>query len=198
MLTQTHPSADRTPTPLVFLSAVFLVLKKEQEMKKLCMSIALAALAVLLFCNFSTQANNNDDGALRFSTQLSTYNEVPTKANDAHGTFRAKLTEDGTTLSWTLTWSGLSGPPLVAHIHFCLKGANYPVMTFFCGGPKRNPDIPQKHDCPQTTSGSITGTTTAADIIPLNTAGPTDQALDLDDFAGFLRALGAWSAYANI
>src|SRR5229473_2326765 len=184
MLTQTHPSADRTPTPLVFLSAVFLVLKKEQEMKKLCMSIALAALAVLLFGNFSTQANNNDDGALRFSTQLSTFNEVPPKANGAHGTFRAKLSEDGTTLSWTLTWSGLSGPPLVAHIHFGLKGGVYPVMTYFCGGPKGNPDIPQKHDCPQTTSGSI--------------AGATDQALDLHDFAGFLRALGAGSAYANM
>ena len=169
-------------------------------MKKLCLSAALAAIAVLLIGNLSTQANNNNDGnALRFSTRLSTFNEVPPKANGASGTFRARLSEDGTTLSWTFTWSGLSGPPLFAHIHFGLKGANYPVMTFFCGGPKGNPDIPQKPDCPQTTSGSITGTTTAADIIALNTAGATtDQALDQHDFAGFLRALGAGSAYANM
>ena len=169
-------------------------------MKKLCLSAALAAIAVLLIGNLSTQANNNNDGnALRFSTRLSTFNEVPPKANGASGTFRARLSEDGTTLSWTFTWSGLSGPPLFAHIHFGLKGANYPVMTFFCGGPKGNPDILQKPDCPQTTSGSITGTTTAADIIALNTAGATtDQALDQHDFAGFLRALGAGSAYANM
>jgi len=169
-------------------------------MKKLCMSAALAAIAVLLFGNFSTQANNNNDGdALHFSTRLSTSNEVPPKANGAHGTFRAKLSEDGTTLSWTFTWAGLSGPPLFAHIHFGLKGANYPIMTYFCGGPKGNPAIQQKPDCPQTTSGSITGTTTAADIIALNTAGATtDQALDQHDFAGFLRALGAGSAYANM
>jgi len=169
-------------------------------MKKLGISAALAALAVLLLGNFSTQANNSNDGsALRFSTRLSTFNEVPPKANGANGTFRAQLSEDGTTLSWTFTWSGLSGPPLFAHIHFGLKGANYPVMTFFCGGPKGNPDIPQKPDCPQTTSGSISGTTTAADIIPLNTPGATtDQALDLHDFAGFIRALGAGSAYANM
>jgi len=169
-------------------------------MKKLCLSAALAAIAVLLIGNLSTQANNNNDGnALRFSTRLSTFNEVPPKANGASGTFRARLSEDGTTLSWTFTWSGLSGPPLFAHIHFGLKGANYPVMTFFCGGPKGNPDIPQKPDCPQTTSGSITGTTTAADIIALNTPGATtDQALDQHDFAGFLRALGAGSAYANM
>jgi hypothetical protein len=164
--------------PSLSLFAAFLVPGKEQEMKKLCMSAALAALTVLLFGNFSMQANNNDEGgALRFSTLLSTFNEVPPKANGAHGTFRAKLSEDGTTLSWTFTWSGLSGPPLFAHIHFGLKGGNYPVMTFFCGGPKGNPAIPQKPDCPQTTSGSITGTTTAADIIALNTPGATtDQA----------------------
>ena len=169
-------------------------------MKKLCMSAALAAIAVLSFGNFSTQANNNNDGdALRFSTRLSTFNEVPPKANGAHGTFRGKLSEDGTTLSWTFAWSGLSGPPLFAHIHFGLKGANYPVMTYFCGGPKGNPAISPKPDCPQTTSGSITGTTTAADIIALNTPGATtDQALDQHDFAGFIRALVAGSAYANM
>src|SRR5260370_7617343 len=168
-------------------------------MKKLCMSAALAAIAVLVFGNFSTQANNNDDGgALRFSTLLSTFNEVPPKANGAHGTFRAKLSEDGTTLNWTITWSGLSGPPSVAHIHFGLKGMNYPVMTFFCGGPTGNPAILQKPDCPKTTSGSITGTTTAADIIALNTPGANDQALDLHDFAGFLRALGPRSPSPNM
>src|SRR5258708_14421386 len=146
----------------------------------------------------NVRAQNNND-AVRFFTRLSTFNEVPPKANGAHGTFRAKLSEDGTTLSWTFTWSGLSGPPLFAHIHFGLKGANYPVMTYFCGGPKGNPAIQQKPDCPQTTSGSITGTTTAADIIALNTpAAMTDQALDQHDFAGFLRALGAGSAYSNI
>ncbi len=106
-------------------------------MKKLCMCAALAAIAVLLIGNSPTQANNNDDrDALRFSTRLSTFNEVPPKANGASGTFRAKLSEDGSTLSWTFTWSGLTGPPLFAHIHFGLKGMNYPVMTFFCGGPR--------------------------------------------------------------
>jgi len=30
-----------------------------------------------------------------------------------------------------------------------------------------NPDIPQKPDCPQTTSGTITGTTNAGDIVEL-------------------------------
>ena len=161
---------------------------------------ALLALTVVgmaaSLATLNVRAQNNDDG-VRFFTRLSTFNEVPPKANGAHGTFRAKLSEDGTTLSWTFTWEGLTGPPLFAHIHFGLKGGNYPVMTFFCGGPKGNPAIPQKDDCPQSTSGMITGTTNAGDIIALN-SGTTDQALDSHDFAGFLRALRAGSGYANM
>jgi hypothetical protein len=154
--------------------------------------VGMAASLVTL----NVRAQNNDD-AVRFFTRLSTFNEVPPKANGAHGTFRAKLSEDGTTLNWTFTWEGLTGPPLFAHIHFGLKGGNYPVMTFFCGGPKGNPAIPQKPDCPKTTSGTITGTTNAGDIIALNSDG-TDQALDSHDFDGFLRALRAGSGYANL
>src|SRR5712664_2199970 len=162
--------------------------------------VVLCASAMAFIANQGVRAQNEDDQQpFRFSANLSTFNEVPPKANGAHGTFRARLSEDGTTLNWTFTWTGLTGPPLFAHIHFGLKGANYPVMTFFCGGPKGNTAIPQKPDCPQTASGSIMGTTTAADIFALNTAGATtDQGLDEHDFAGFLRALRAGSAYANM
>ncbi len=135
---------------------------------------ALLALAVISMAasvaTLGVRAQNNDDG-VRFFTRLSTFN--------------------------AFTWEGLTGPPLVAHIHFGLKGGNYSVMTFLCGGPKGNPAIPQKPDCPQSTSGMITGTTDAGDIIALN-SGTTDQALDSHDFAGFLRALRAGSAYANM
>jgi len=154
-------------------------------------------LVALLVPTISLALPAQEDEAVVFTAKLSTFNEVPPKANGAHGTFRARLSEDGTTLNWTFTWSGLTGPPLFAHIHFGLKGGNYPVMTFFCGGPKGVTGIPQKPDCPQTTSGSITGTTTADDIIALNMA-PNDQALDQHDFAGFLSALRAGSAYANM
>jgi len=168
-------------------------------MNKLTSRIAAAAactLAVASATGLAVRAQDDDDRRF-FSTNLSTFNEVPPKANGASGTFRAKLSADGSTLSWTFTWEGLTGPPLFAHIHFGQKGTNAPVMTFFCGGPKGSSTIPQKPDCPQTTSGSITGTTTAADIIPLNVA-PTDQALNAGDFAAFLQALRHGDGYANM
>jgi hypothetical protein len=170
-------------------------------MKNLGFNITMAAVGVLAVATIASQgmrANNSDDqGALRASAKLSTFNEVLPKGTGASGTFRAQLSADGTTLNWTFTWTGLTGPPLFAHIHFAQAGVNGNVMTFLCGGPNGNPDIPAKPACPQTTADSITGSTTAADIIALN-SGATDQGLDLHDFATFLNAIRTGNTYANL
>jgi hypothetical protein len=168
-------------------------------MKNLGYKIAVAT-ALALATGFVASVNvraQNDDRPHRFSAKLSTFNEVPPKGTGATGTFQARLSEDGTTLNWTFTWSGLTGPPLFAHIHFGQRGVNANVMTFFCGGPKGSLVNPQKPDCPQTTSGSITGSTTAADIVGLN-SGTTDQGLDANDFATFLRAIRSGDGYCNM
>jgi CHRD domain. len=170
-------------------------------MRNLGFPITMAAVGVLLMATVTSQsirANNSDDqGGLRASAKLSTFNEVLPKGTGASGTFRARLSADGTTLNWTFTWTGLTGPPLFAHIHFAQPGVNGNVMTFLCGGPNGNPDIPAKPVCPQTTADSISGSTTAADIIALN-SGATDQGLDLHDFATFLNAIRTGNAYANL
>jgi hypothetical protein len=168
-------------------------------MKDLRMKITVVTLFALLAVGLAGMGvRAQDDGdAPHFSARLSTFNEVPPKGTGGHGTFHATLSEDGTMLSWTFTWTGLTGPPLFAHIHFAEAGVNGSVMTFLCGGPMGNPDIPAKPDCPQTTSGSITGTTNAGDIIALN-SGTSDQGLDLHDFATFVRALRAHDGYTNM
>jgi hypothetical protein len=171
-------------------------------MKNVALKITVAALGVAALVGVasrSVRAQDDDDRRpVRFATRLSTFNEVPPKGTGASGTFQAELSKDGTTLTWTFTWTGLTGPPLFAHIHFGQKNTNSQVMTFFCGGPAGNPDVPAKPACPQTTSGTITGTTTAADIVALNTAGANDQGLNVHDFATFLRALRAGDGYANM
>jgi hypothetical protein len=154
------------------------------------------ALATAFVASVNVRAQN-DDRPHRFSAKLSTFNEVPPKGTGTTGAFQARLSEDGTTLNWTFTWSGLTGPPAAAHIHFGQRGVNASVMTFFCGGPKGIAVNPQKPDCPQTTSGSITGSTTAADIIALN-SGNADQGLDANDFATFLRAIRSGDGYCNM
>jgi hypothetical protein len=168
-------------------------------MKSLMTKITMAMLFVVGAVSLASMGVRAQDpgDSLRLSSRLSSFNEVPPKALGSQGTFSATLSEDGTTLNWTLTWTGLSGPPSAAHIHFAQAGVNSGVMTFLCGGPTGNPDIPQKPNCPQTTPGSITGTTNAGDIIALN-SGMSDLGLDLHDFAAFLRALRAGDGYANM
>ena len=158
---------------------------------------AVFALAVASVANLTVRAQDDDDRPVRLSANLSSFNEVVPKGTGGSGTFRAELSKDGTMLSWTFSWTGMTGAPLFAHIHFGQRGVNGNVMTFFCGGPKGNPNVPAKPDCPQTTSGSISGTTTAADIVALN-AGTSDQGLDQHDFATFLRAIRTGDGYCNM
>jgi len=49
----------------------------------------------------------------------------------ASGSFRATVT--GTTITWTLTYTHLSGPAMAAHIHAGARGVNGPVMIGLCG-----------------------------------------------------------------
>ncbi len=168
-------------------------------MKNPGIKIAVGALCALAMASISSMAvRANDEGRhLRLFTRLSTFNEVLPKGTGGHGRFEAKLSEDGTTLNWTLSWTGLTAPPIQAHIHFAQEGVNGNVMTFLCGGPAGSATIPQKPDCPAMTTATVTGTTTAADIIPLN-AGASDQGLNAGDFATFLRAIKTGDGYANV
>jgi hypothetical protein len=170
-------------------------------MKNLVFKMAVAISCVLVMTGTSIQsalAASDHDDVVRFTANASTFQEVVPKGNGAHGRFVSTLSEDGTTLNWTFTWEGLTGPPLFAHIHFAMRGVNGGIMTFLCGGPNGNPDVPAKPACPQTTSGTITGSTTAADIIALTTPGPTDQAVPLHDFATFLRTIRVGDSYVNM
>jgi hypothetical protein len=164
-----------------------LVLKKEQEMKKLCMSVALAALAVLLFGNFSTKAKSDDE--VTISAGMVGLGEVPPTNSKGAADFHGTISSDGTTITYTLKWSGLTTLPLFSHIHFGPTKENGGVMVFLCGGGGKPP-------CTQATSGMATGTIIAADIV-----GPAAQGIPPapnGSFADVIRAIRTHNAYANL
>ena len=154
-------------------------------MKNLSIKLLLAGLAVLAMAGITVRADD-DDVSARVQARLSSFNENLPNATGATGTFEGTLNAAGDTISWTFTWDGLTGPPSAAHIHFAPRNVNGPVFTFFCGGGGKPP-------CPQTTSGSIDGTTTAADILAVPA-----QALQAGDFAAFLEILRHHDGYANM
>ena len=82
--------------------------------KSILAAVALMALAAPIT---STVRANHDD-VTTYRARLTGFGEVPPKLVDGHGTFTGTLSADGTSISWTLTWTELTGPAQVAHIHF--------------------------------------------------------------------------------
>jgi hypothetical protein len=71
--------------------------------------------------------------ATNWSTKLSAAQEIPKQAvkdTAAHGSFTATLT--GTKLKFTLTFSRLTGPATMAHIHLGAKGKSGPILVTLC------------------------------------------------------------------
>ena len=67
-------------------------------------------------------------------TRLSGANEVPPVMSNASGTAEANLNKQTNELSWTVTYSGLSGPATGAHFHGpAMAGANAGVAVPITG-----------------------------------------------------------------
>ena len=101
-------------------------------------------------------------GSEHFSASLGGENEVPPINTAGAGAFQMEI---GDTITFSLTFSGLSSSLSLAHLHFAPTKVAGGVMIFLCGGGGQP-------DCPAATSGTITGTITAA-----NVTGPTTQGI---------------------
>jgi hypothetical protein len=120
----------------------------------------------------------------RFSASLSGSQEVPPINTAGTGNFEMTIQPSGITFS--LTFSDLSSPLAVAHLHFAPTKVNGGVMIFLCGGGGQP-------DCPATTEGEITGTITAA-----NVTGPAAQGIAPGDLDSALEAVRDGLSYANL
>ncbi len=149
-------------------------------------SMQLVLPVVLATAVVATSDANEHSRRSSAVARLSSFNEVPAIVTGARGSFRATLSADGTTLSFELSWEGLSGPPLFAHIHVGQAGVNGGVTIFLCGGDAQPA-------CPQATSASITGTATAANVLAIPA-----QGVQAGNLAQVLNAMRLGKTYANI
>jgi len=90
------------------------------------------------------------------------------------------------TITFSLTFSDLSSPLVVSHLHFAPSKVAGGVMIFLCGGGGQPA-------CPAATEGTITGTITAA-----NVTGPSGQGIAPGDLDSALEAVRNDLAYANM
>ena len=116
---------------------------------------------------------------------LNGYEENPDVSSVASGSFEARLSKDGTSLHYELSYSGLEADATQAHVHFGKPAVNGGISYFLCNGPTTPP-------CPAR-SGTVEGDIEAVDVI-----GPTGQGIAPTEFAEILAAMRAGHAYANV
>ena len=153
-------------------------------------STAFALLGTSLFA-----ATVLADGKSTFPTTLSGYNETTATINSAGtGNFVAKISKDETMITYTLTFSDLPSDSTQAHIHFGRPALTGGVALFLCTNGTPPVGVPTPQRCPLR-AGTVTGTLTAADVIPLPA-----QSIDSGaaGFAEMIKALRNGAAYANV
>lgn len=147
--------------------------------------------AVVAVLGLTIAVTSADEGTLNFHAKLSGFQESPPKLSPSTGTFEATVT--GSTLSYTLTYSKLSSPAFMAHIHFGQPAVNGGIFLWLCGsaaapGPAGTPTCPAN-------GGTVSRSgVTAADI----QAPSPSQNLSAGDFAGALSILQSGDAYVNV
>ena len=160
-------------------------------MKPAGIVLFVAGLAVVGTPGVPTLAGDQDDSSRTLRASLKGIEEPPSISSTGRGTFRATITEDGTSLTYTLSYADLEGDVLQAHIHLGQRGVNGGIAVFLCSnlgnGPEGTPA------CPGPRAGTVSGKVTGDQIV-----GPAGQGLAPGEFAELLHAIDRKVTYANV
>jgi hypothetical protein len=147
------------------------------------LAAAVASLTVVGLMRSATADADSERNSQR--ARLRGFGEVPAVSSTGTGEFRLRIVDDSS-LEFELTYEDLEGTvTTAAHVHLGNKSDSGGVSYFLCGGGGRPACTP--------TSGTFTGTVTAADVI-----GPAGQGIAAGEFAEVLRATRAGVTYANV
>jgi hypothetical protein len=124
-------------------------------------------------------------GGKKFSAALTGYEETPTLSVEGTGSFSAELSKDGESLTFTLSWSALTGSASQAHIHLGMPAIAGAPIAFLCGGGGQPA-------CPAGTSASFTRTVTEANLVTVPTQGFEG------DFDELVAAMRFGATYVNV
>ncbi|HTT71714.1 MAG TPA: CHRD domain-containing protein [Anaeromyxobacteraceae bacterium] len=127
-------------------------------------------------------SGNNEVGALNA--------ESGAILSGGQATVELTLDRGAKTLTFKLTYSGLSSPVTQAHIHFGKMHVPGGIMVFFCSNLPNAPSGTQA--CPAD-GGTVSGTLTAADVQAI-----AGQNVPAGDFDAVINALLSDTAYGNI
>lgn len=123
---------------------------------------------------------------------LTGFQEVPSVSTRAEGFFEARIADNNQSFDYELSYDGLQGNVVMAHIHFAQRAVNGPIVIWLCGTPPANTGPAGTQTCPQ--SGTVRGTITAANVL----ASPATQQLAAGEIGEIIEAMRAAAAYVNV
>jgi hypothetical protein len=129
--------------------------------------------------------------AEQVQARLSGYEEVPAISTEGEGEFRAQIAPDGQSVAWELSYAGLEGEVLQAHIHFGQPAVVGGIVVFLCTNLGNGPAGTQACPAPPATIG---GTIASGDVV----AGAATQLITPGELDEVIRAIRAGAAYANV
>ncbi len=125
---------------------------------------------------------------------LTGYEETPSAVSTTgRGEFVAKISDDGETIVYRETYSGLQGTVTQSHIHVGQLSIGGSVVIFLCQTATNKDPTGLAPECPQ--QGTVTGTITSANVIAGSQA---PQQLQAGDLAAVVTAIRAGATYANV
>lgn len=159
-------------------------------------ALVAALLAVLGVGSYAIAGGSSN--SIR-AERLHGYNEVPSVSTVASGRFRATVGPNDV-VTYHLSYSNIEGDVTQAHIHFGQRDVNGGISVWLCSDLASPPTPAGTPDCPETpgsvtgtSSGSLTGTFDASDVV-----GPASQGIEPMALGELFRAIRAGKAYANV
>jgi CHRD domain len=149
-------------------------------------------LAVLCGLALTVPLRTTEAQSLKLRADLKSFQEVPSLVSTGAGEFTATVDPSRTSITFSVTFSGMIGDVTQSHIHIGQRGVSGGIMIFFCTNLTPPVGVPTPQPCPLH-EGTVTGTVTAADVI-----GPVAQGVTPGNLDNVITAIRSGQIYANV
>ncbi len=131
------------------------------------------------------------EGVRGFVARVNGYQKIPAISTPGHGTFHARLIQEGQAVAYVLRYADLQGRPVLAHLQFGRRGTKGGVMVVLCQTGDHPDPTGNAPSCNE--DGIVEGVIAERNII-----GPVEQGIEVGAFREVLRALVSHAGYVNI
>jgi hypothetical protein len=198
MLTFRRPARDRLARDLLLRRRQSRA-KQEVPMRRNALICALSLLtAAWVFVPAASAAPGGQKGKPKetIKVQLKGLDEAPVVISGASGELILSIDDVAGTIDYDLSYDDLEGTVTQAHIHIGQKDVAGGIAIWLCqtaAAPAPAAVAALTPMCPGPSSGEVTGTLTAANVI-----GPTNQAVPPGALDDVITAIRKGKAYGNV